>query len=98
MIRFRTWLYAAAFSLASVPLISAIQYRKAPGATIEDGTDCLAWSLYTEADPATVYSLSTVTDSTTCTCTTPGGCNAITREAAIARGVPDEIIVNRITP
>lgn len=88
----------ATISLANVELISAIQYRKAPGVTIEDGTDCIAWSLYTEADPATVYSLSTVEDSTTCTCTTPGGCNSITREAAIARGVPDEIIVNRITP
>jgi len=88
----------ATISLGSVPLISAIQYRKALGATIEDGTDCLGWSLYTEADPATVYSLSTVTDSTACTCTTPGGCNSITREAAIARGVPDEIIITRITP
>ena len=88
----------ATMTLGSVPLISAIQYRKPPGVTIEDGTDCLAWSLYTEADPATVYSLSTVTDSTSCTCTTPGGCNALTRDAAIARGVPDEIIVTRITP
>ena len=88
----------ATISLASVPLVSAIQYRKAPGTTIEDGTDCIAWSLYTEADPATVYSLSTVTDSTACTCTTPGGCNALTRARAIAIGVPDEIIVTRITP
>lgn len=88
----------ATISLATPPLISAIQYRKAPNVTPLDGADCIAWSLYTEADPATVYSLSTVVDSTVCTCTTPGGCNAITREAAIARGVPDEIIVNRITP
>jgi hypothetical protein len=88
----------ATMTLGSVPLISAIQYRKPPGVTIEDGTDCLAWSLYTEADPATVYSLSTVTDSTSCTCTTPGGCNALTRDAAIARGVPEEITVTRITP
>jgi hypothetical protein len=88
----------ATMTLGSVPLISAIQYRKPPGVTIEDGTDCIAWSLYTEVDPTTVYSLSTVTDSTSCTCTTPGGCNALTRDAAIARGVPDEIIVTRITP
>ena len=88
----------ATISLGSVPLISAIQYRKSPGVTIENGTDCIAWSLYTEADPAAVYSLSTVEDSTACTCTTPGGCNSITREAAIARGVPDEIVITRITP
>lgn len=88
----------ATITLATPPLVSAIQYRKTPGVTPLDGTDCIAWSLYTEADPATVYSLSTVEDDAACTCTTPGGCNAITREAAIARGVPDEIIVNRITP
>jgi len=88
----------ATITLASTPLISAIQYRKPPGVTMETGPDCIAWSLYTEFDPATVYSLSTVEDETVCTCTTPGGCNSITREAAIARGVPDSIIVNRITP
>jgi hypothetical protein len=88
----------ATMSLASLPVISAIQYRKAPNVAPENGSDCIVWSLYTEIDPTTVYSLSTVTDSTSCTCTTPGGCNALTRDAAIARGVPEEITVTRITP
>jgi hypothetical protein len=88
----------ATISLASVPLLSAIQYRKAPGVAAEDGTDCLNWTLLTDIEPSSGYSLSTVVDATECTCTTPGGCNSITRDAAIARGVPEEIIVTRITP
>jgi hypothetical protein len=88
----------ATITMSSTALISAIQYRKAPGTAPEDGVDCIAWDLYTESNPSSGYSLSTVVDTTECTCTTGGGCSAITAEAAIARGVPEEITITRITP
>jgi len=88
----------ATITMSSTALISAIQYRKAPGTAPEDGVDCIGWNLYSETNPSSVYSLSTVVDTTECTCTTGGGCNAITAEAAIARGVPANITITRITP
>jgi hypothetical protein len=88
----------ATITMSSTALISAIQYRKAPGTAPEDGVDCIGWNLYSETNPSSGYSLSTVVDTTECTCTTGGGCNAITAEAAIARGVPANITITRITP
>jgi hypothetical protein len=89
----------ANISLTSVPVISALQVRKAPNTSPDNGADCLAWNLITDQEPTPPsFALSTVEDSRECSCTTSLGCNAITAERAIEIGIPAEIVVKRITP